>query len=95
MINSLDSEVGRKNASLQSLNGVSGNVYHYSSQGTPTMDVVVSDKYRRSESGAVPDNVMVDEQQAWTKKDWGLTIGVAVAGLLAFYLLVKYKVITI
>ena len=95
MVNTLDREVGNKNISLQNLNQRAGNVYHYSSQGTPRMEVVANDKYRKSASGPVPDEVVVDEQQAWTQKDWLLTLGVAAGVLLAFYLLLKYKVITI
>ena len=59
------------------------------------MEVVATDKYRKSASGPVPDEVVVDESQSWTQKDWLLTLGVAGAVLLLFYFLLKYKVITI
>ena len=95
MVNTLDGEVGKKNANLHNLNRRSGNVYHYDSQGTPPLEFVAKEKYRKSKSGAVPDNVIVDDQQAWTKKDWVLTLGVAAGALLTFYFLLKYKVITI
>lgn len=95
MINSPDREVGSKNAALHSLNQTAGNVYHYDLQGTPQIEVVATDKYKRSQSGAVPDSVAVDEGQKWTRKDWYLTAGVAAGCLLIFYFLVKYKVITI
>ena len=95
MINSLDSEVGKKNASLDSLNERSATVFNFGSQGTPTPEVMASDKYRRSVSGEIPEDVAVDENQTWTKRDWVLTLGVAAGCLLVFYFLLKYKVITI
>lgn len=95
MINSLDSEVGRKNASLNSLNERSATVFNFNSQGTPTPEVVATYKYRKSVSGPVPDDMAVNENQPWTKKDWVLTLGVAAGCLLVFYFLLKYKVITI
>lgn len=96
MVNSKNREVGSKNVALDSLNRLSGNAYQTASHGTPTLEVVAKDKYRKSESGSVPDEVAVDSQQAtWTKRDWALTAGVAAACLFAFYLLLKYKIITI
>ena len=95
MINSLDSEVGKKNASLNSLNERSATVFNFGSKGTPTPEVVANYKYRKSISGPVPEDMAANENQTWTKKDWVLTLGVAAGCLLVFYLLLKYKVITI
>lgn len=81
---------------LNALNRVSGNAYHFATHGTSTLEVVARDKYKKSKSGEVPADVAVDSEQAtWSSRDWGLTVAIAAACLLCFYLLLKYKVITI
>ena len=94
-MNRTDQEIAVKNRFLGRLNRDSAKVYRYISQATPTPDVLASEKYRKSISGEMPNAMLIDEKQPWTKRDWALTLGVASACLLIFYLLLKYKVITI
>lgn len=94
-MNRTDQEIAVKNRFLGRLNRDSAKVYRYTSQATPSLDIVASEKYRQSMSGEVPSGMMAADRQPWTKRDWALTLGVASACLLIFYLLLKYKVITI
>ena len=88
-------EIVMKNNSLGRLNEGSAQVYRFISQATPQAGVVAQEKYRQSISGQVPNDMAVDNRLRWAKKDWILTVGVTAASLLVFYILLKYKVITI
>ena len=94
-MNRIEQEIAVKNSFLGHLNQDSAKVYRYTSLATPTLDTVASEKYRRSVSGEVPSGMVPTERPLWGKRDWGLALGVAAACLLIFYLLLKYKVITI
>lgn len=94
-MNRIEQEIAVKNNFLGHLNRDSAKVYRYTSLATPPLDAVASEKYRRSVSGEVPSAMVPAERPPWGKRDWGLALGVAAVCLLIFYLLVKYKVITI
>ena len=94
-MNRIEQEIAVKNSFLGRLNQDSAKVYRFTSQATPPLDAVASEKYHRSVSGALPAGMAPNERPPWGKRDWGLALGVAAVCLLVFYLLLKYKIITI
>ena len=89
-------EVWLKNASLGTVSQLSPNAFHYPSQATPPLEQVAAFKYQQSSSGSLPSTFLVDERlRQLTARDWVKMALLLTAIAAAFYLLLKYKIITL
>ena len=85
-----------KNQALDSLSQVSPNVFYFQTAGTSDIFEVAREKYRNSLSGSLPPTFLAGTGQGkWGLREWvGIAVIVALTALV-FYLLLKYKFITI